>query len=169
MQRWLIFSLYLLSVYLTVDFLSMWWSLCGLKSFFLRAFLCSLRVVVSIHRRCIQFWKVQFLNLFWTHIICQRHLWDVMPYVLCLALYSYGANLLHSLIMWLIVSTLSPHSLHLLSCCVLSILALIWLVLIALSCTAIWRDSVSLLRFSFLSQVQVFRCEMLFIRRLKRP
>ena len=87
----------------------------------------------------------------------------------CLALYSFCANLLHSFIMWLIVSSLSPHSLHLLFCCVLSILALIWFVLMALSCAAIKRDSVSLLRFPFLSQVQVFWCEMLFIRRLKRP
>ena len=47
-------------------------------------------------------------------------------------LYSFCANLPHSLIMWLMVSSLSPHSLHLLFCCVLSILALIWLVLTAL-------------------------------------
>ena len=92
-----------------------------------------------------------------------------LPTQSCLALYSVCACLLHSLIMWLIVSSLSPHSLHLLFCCVLSILALIWFVLMALSCAAIWRDSVSLLRFPFLSQVQVFWCEMLFIRRLKRP
>ena len=38
----------------------------------------------------------------------------------------------------------------------------------ALSCAAIRRDSVSLLRFPFLCQVQVFWCEMLFIGRLKR-
>ena len=62
--------------------------------------------------------------------------WITLP---CLALYSFCANLLHSLIMWLIVSSLSPHSLHLLFCCVLSILALIWLVLMALSCAAIRR------------------------------
>ena len=37
----------------------------------------------------------------------------------CFALYSFCANLLHSLIMWLIVSSLSPHSVHLLFCCVL--------------------------------------------------
>ena len=95
--------------------------------------------------------------------------WIPLPTQSCLALYSFCANLLHSLIMWLIVSSLSPHSLHLLFCCVLSILALIWFVLMALSCAAIKRDSVSLLRFPFLSQVQVFWCEMLFIRRLKRP
>ena len=58
--------------------------------------------------------------------------WITLPTQSCLALYSFCANLLHSLIMWLMVSSLSPHSLHLLFCCVLSILALIWLVLIVL-------------------------------------
>ena len=91
-----------------------------------------------------------------------------LPTELCLALYSFCANLLHSL-MWLVVSSVSLHSLHLRFCCVLSILALIWLVLMALFCAAIWKDSVSLLRFPFLSQVQVFWCELIFISRLKRP
>ena len=68
--------------------------------------------------------------------------WITLPTQSCLTLYSFCASLLHSLIMWLIVSSLSPHSLHLLFCCVLSILALRWLVLMALSCAAIWRDSV---------------------------
>ena len=63
-------------------------------------------------------------------------LWITLPTQSCLALYSFCANLLHSLIMWLIVSSLSPHSLHLLFCCVLSVLALIWLVLIVLSCVS---------------------------------
>ena len=83
------------------------------------------------------------------------------------SLYSFCANLLHSLIMWLMVSSLSLHSLHLLFCCVLSILALIWLFLMALFCTAIRRDSVSLFKFPFLSHDQVLLCEMLFISRLK--
>ena len=87
----------------------------------------------------------------------------------CLVLYSFCGNLLHSLIMWLMVSSLSPHSLHLLFCCILSILALISLVLMALSCAAIRRDSVSLFKFPFLSHVQVVSCEMVFISRLKRP
>ena len=95
--------------------------------------------------------------------------WITLPTQSCLVLYSFCANLLHSHIMWLIVLSLSPHSRLLLFCCVLSILALIWLVLIALSCTVIWRDYVSILRFSFLSQVQVFWSEMSFISRLKRP
>ena len=95
--------------------------------------------------------------------------WITLPTQSCLVLYAFCANLLHSLIMWLMVSSLSLHSLHLLFCCVLSILALIWLVLTALFCAAIGRDSVSLSKFPFLSHVQVLSCEMLFISRLKRP
>ena len=51
--------------------------------------------------------------------------------------------------MWLIVSSKSPHNPHLLFCCVVSILALIRLVLMALFCATIRRDSISLLRFFF--------------------
>ena len=50
----------------------------------------------------------------------------------CLVLYSFCANLLHSLIMWLIIPSLSTHNLRLLFCCILSSLTLIWLVLFAL-------------------------------------
>ena len=73
-----------------------------------------------------------------------------LPTQSCLTLYSFSANLLYSLILWLIVSSLSP---HLLFCCVLAILALIWLILMVFSCAAIRRDSVSLIRFPFLSRV----------------
>ena len=84
-------------------------------------------------------------NLIFLHI----SQWITLPTQSCLVLYSFCANLLHSLIIWLIVSSLSPHSLHLLFCCVLSILALIWLILTALFCAAIRRDSVSLLKFHY--------------------
>ena len=80
----------------------------------------------------------------------------------------FCAKLLHLLIIWLMVSSLSPYRLHFLFCCVLSILALIWLVLMALFCAAIRGDSVSLIKFPFLSHVQVSSCKMLFIIRLKR-
>ena len=86
--------------------------------------------------------------------------WITLSTHSCLALYSLYANLLHSLIIWLMVSSLSPYSLHLLFCWVLSILALMWLVLKALSCAAIRRDSVSLLKFPFLCHVQVLSCEI---------
>ena len=100
-----------------------------------------------------------WLNLNFLHI----SQWITLPTQSYLVLYSFCSNLLHSLIMWLMVSSLSLHSLHLLFCCVLSILALIWLVLMALFCVAIrWH-------FPFLSRVQVLSCEMLFISRLKRP
>ena len=95
--------------------------------------------------------------------------WITLPTQSCPALYSFYATLLHSLIMGLMVSSLSLHSLHLLFCFVVSILTLIWLVVMALFCAAIRRDSVSLLKFSFLSHVQVLSCEMLFISHLKRP
>ena len=48
----------------------------------------------------------------------------IFPTKSCVILYSLCANLLHSLIMSLIVSSLSPHDLHLLFYRVLSILAL---------------------------------------------
>ena len=95
--------------------------------------------------------------------------WIPLPTLSCLASYSFYANLLHSLIMWLIVSSLSLHSLHLLFCWVLFILALIWLVLMALFCAAIRRYSVSLLKFPFLRHVLVLSCQMFLISRLKRP
>ena len=96
--------------------------------------------------------------------------WITLPIQLCLVLFTFSANLLHSLIMWLIVSSLSPHNQHLVFWCVLSILALIWLVLMALFCAAIKSDSVSLLRFPFLSYVHVFSFERLLVNRKKiRP
>ena len=87
----------------------------------------------------------------------------------CLVLCDFWVNLLHWLIMLLIVSSLSSHKLQLLFCCALYILAFIWLVLMALFCAAIRRDSVFLLRFPFLGHVQVFLCEMSHVSRLKCP
>ena len=57
--------------------------------------------------------------------------WIILPSQSFFVLYSFCANLLHSL-MWLMISFLSPLSLLLLFCCILSILALIWLILMAL-------------------------------------
>ena len=55
-----------------------------------------------------------------------------LPTQSCRVLYSFCTNTLHSLIIGFMISSLSPHSLHLLFCCVLSIRALVWLVLTAL-------------------------------------
>ena len=75
--------------------------------------------------------------------------WITLPTQSCLALYSRCANLPHSLIIWLMVSSRSPHILHLLFCWVLSILALIWLVLMVLSCAAIRERFCFSLKVSF--------------------
>ena len=88
--------------------------------------------------------------------------WINLPIQSCLILYSFCANLQHSLIMQLIVLSLSQHSLHLLFCWAMTILALIWLVLMSFSCAVIKSNSISLLRLPFLSQVQVFLCLPLF-------
>ena len=95
--------------------------------------------------------------------------WITLPILTCLVLYSFCANLLHLLIMWLMILSLSPHNLHLLFCCILFILALIWLVFMVLFCAAFGRDSISLLKFPFLCHIHVFLCEMLFIPYLLTP
>ena len=114
---------------------------------------------------CISICSFVLSNLNFFHI----SQWITLPNLSCLVLYSFCADLLHLLIKWLMVSSLSPHSLRLLFCCVLSILALIWLVLMVLFYAAIRRDAVYLLKFPLLSHVQVFLGEMSFISRLKRP
>ena len=94
--------------------------------------------------------------------------WITLPTQSCLVLYSFCVYLLHSLIMRLMVSSLSPYNLHLLFCCDLSILALISSVLMALFCAVIRRDSVSLFRCLFLSHIHVFSFAMLLVSRSKR-
>ena len=84
--------------------------------------------------------------------------WITLLTQLCLVLYSFCANLLHSLIMWLMVLSLSPHNLHLLFYCVLFILALIWFVLMALFRAAIKGDSVSLLSIVFMAVISPPSC-----------
>ena len=78
-------------------------------------------------------------------------------------IFSFCANLMHSLIMWLIVFSRSPHSLNLLFCYVLSILALISLVLMASFCAALRRDSVSRQKFLFSLPNPGLSCEVLVI------
>ena len=71
--------------------------------------------------------------------------WITLPIQSCLVLYSFCANLLHSLIMWLMVSSLSPHRLHLLFCCVLLLLLLLLLLFSPLEFfTSVLADGFSL-------------------------
>ena len=99
--------------------------------------------------------------LVWSNLnVLHNSQWNTLPSQKCVILYKFCANLLHSLINWRIVSSLSPLNLHLMFSRILSILALIWLVLIAFW-ASIRKDSVSLLRFPFLSHVHVFSCDMI--------
>ena len=91
--------------------------------------------------------------------------WITLHTQSCQALHSFWPNLLN-LHMWSMISSLSPQNLHLLFCCVLTILALIWLVLMALFCAAIRKDSFSLLRFPFLSPVHVYSYVLSLVSRL---
>ena len=64
--------------------------------------------------------KIVWSNFNFLH----NSLWITFPTQLCPVLYSFCASLLHSFTTGLIVSFFSPHNLHLLFCCVLSIFAL---------------------------------------------
>ena len=87
----------------------------------------------------------------------------------CLVLFSFCAFLLHSLIMWVTVSSQSPYNLHLLFWCVTSILTLIWLVLMTLCCTAFKRDYFCFLTFPFVNFVHVFSGEICLVSYWKSP
>ena len=81
------------------------WSICTSKSHRILCVLFS-RTGAGLCIYHLMAWS----NLNFLHI----SLWITLPTLSCLALSSFCANLLHSLIMWLMVSSLSPHSLHLL-------------------------------------------------------
>ena len=112
--------------------------------------------------------KFWFVHIPFVHMVKLNSLHDSqlisLPTQLCQVLYSFCASLLHSLIMWLIVS---PHNIHLLFSCVLPILALIWMVHMAVFWDAIRRYSVSLLWFPFHCHIQVFSYKMSLFCRLK--
>ena len=121
-----------------------------IKSGLLAGIRWSVRILKSHRSLCMSFSRtgvalcIYHLFVRWNLNFLHISQWITLPTQSCLALYSLCANLLDSLIMWSMVSSVSPHSLHLLFCWVLSILALIWFVLMALSSTAIRRNSVSL-------------------------
>ena len=71
-------------------------------------------------------------------------LWISTPAQSCLILNSFCTSLLHSLTLWLIVSSLSLHNQHLVFCCVSLVFGLTELVLMALFSAVIRSDSVSL-------------------------
>ena len=141
----------LFSCRLLLNLVEIRWSVCITKS---QRSLC-----VSFSRT--DSWFCIYHLFVWSNLnFLHNSQWITLSTPSCLVLYYFCACLLHSLIMWLIVSSLSPHNKHLLFCCILSILALIWLVLMALFCAAISTNTISLLRFHFFSLVHVFSFEI---------
>ena len=86
----------------------------------------------------------------------------------CLVLYSFCTSFLHSLIIWLTVPSLSPHSLHLRFFSVLSIFAMTKLVLMAfiiLCCLKRFNFSFQVI----ISSVQITSWGISLVCRLKYP
>ena len=154
----LFFSFFFFIMIRSGRLVEIWWSVCISK---------------SQRRLCVSFFRIDaglcINHLFvWSNLnFLHNSQWITLPTQSCLVLYSFGDNLLHSIIMWLVVLSLSIHNLYLLFYCVLSILALIWLVLMAWFCAAIKRDTVSLLKFPFLSHIYAFSWEMSLVSHLK--
>ena len=99
--------------------------------------------------------------------------WITLPIQLCLVLSSFCANFA-TFTYYAIdgFNLLSSYSLHLLFCCVLiysrfDMIDFLW----ALFCAAIRTDSISLIKFPFLSHVQVsrVRCYLLVVYRVVFP
>ena len=117
------------------------------------------------------FWyRFDFMHLSaWSNFILLHNSHRItFPTQSCLVLYSFYASLLHLLIIWFTVSSPSPHNLHLQFLWKLSIFDLI-LVLIALFCAAIKRDSTSPFTFPLLSHNQVIWTAISLICYLKYP
>ena len=125
-------------------------------------------LLVSLSRT--ESWLYIFHLFLWSNLnFLHISQWITLPTLSSLVLYSFFANLLHSLIMWLIVSSLSSYNIHLLFCCVLiySRFDVIGSYGVVLCC---YSERICFaLKASFLSQIQVLSSEMLFISRLKRP
>ena len=93
--------------------------------------------------------------------------WITLPTQSCLVSCSFCANLLLSLIMWLLLSSLSLHNLHLLFCCVYSCSDMIGFYGVVL---CFYQERFRFfLKVSLSRHIHVFLCEMSLISRLKRP
>ena len=102
-----------------------------------------IRCVSKSHRNCLRHSLGQMLDCAYTvysygqnEISSTSPSGSYCPSQSLSSLITFLCNLLLILIMWWVVSSLSPRNLQLLFCCVLSIHALIWLVLIAFICAA---------------------------------
>ena len=141
---------------------------CFINSWFGHLVESSWRVFISTSKRglCVSFFR-RDSRLRVYHLFVRSHFtflhnsqWITFFTQSYLLLYIFGANLLHSPILWFIVSSLSTPNQHLLFWCVLSNFALMEFVFMALSCATKWSDPVSLLRFPFPGHVFSFKISL---------
>ena len=146
-------SLFLLIIIRSCRLAEIWWSVCISKS------QRSLTVSFSRIRSGLCIYNLFARSNF---NFLHNSPWIALPTQSYLDLYSFYANLLHSLIMWLIVSSLSQHNLHLLFChfdMVGPYGVVMW---------CYWKRFSFFLKVSFSYPHHVFSGEMLLVNRLKR-
>ena len=103
-------------------------------------------------------WNFSHLHNSWSH---------TFPTQTSLFFDSFCTILLHSLILWFIVSPLSSHSLPLLFYWFLSIIACTWLVYMRLFLPTIDNDSVSVFTYLSWNYIQVTSCTLFLVCLLK--
>ena len=81
---------------------------------------------LKMSEKCVGLFFQDWFLFVWSNLkffhYSQLIIWLTQLY---LVLYSFDFNLLHSLTMWLIVASTSPHNRHLLFCCIMFIVALV--------------------------------------------
>ena len=124
------------------------------------------RLILLDRFRIVQKLPVRMVKLKFSSTIPSR---SPPPSQLCLVLYSFPANLLYSLIMWLIVSSLSPQNPRFLFWCVLSIFYFDNIGLYGVVLCCFKKRFYFSLKVFFLVHIQVFLCEISLACRLKCP
>ena len=125
------------------------WSNCTVKSHSILQLLFS----ITTFDLCLYHFFFTFIPYF-----LHNSQWIFVPNQSCHLLYSFWANLLHSLNTSFTFSSAFPHILHFLLSWVLSIFASMLLVIIAYSCAAIIKASVVLFKQFSLPSTPIFTC-----------
>ena len=105
---------------------------------------------------------IYYLSVYLHLCLLKNAQWITFPTQSYIRLHFFFDSLLRSLIMRLTVSFLLPHNF----CCVLSIFALLWEILMEIFCEVIKSDSVSLFRFHH-NHILVTPCVISLVFRLK--
>ena len=91
----------------------------------------SVYISKSQRRLCVSFSRtdsglcIYYLFVWSNFSFLHNSQWITLPTQSCQVLFPFCTSLLHSVIMWLIISSLSPYNQHIRFCCIISILVLI--------------------------------------------